>query len=100
MRRMMQIQQADIDRVYEAIYTHLKRTHNLPNTRQLIRALRMNREDIKECITKLRQQERIEPYTLLPTDFGQRWRELPPLRDPLTAQAYSLMLFAPHRGHS
>lgn len=71
----------DAERVYQAIYDQLKRTHELPTYGRLARALKMHKNDIRRCIDALRQQQRIEPHTLLPTDFRQRWRELPRIRD-------------------
>jgi hypothetical protein len=67
--------------VYQAIYDQLKRRRELPTYGRLAKALRMHKDDIRECIEMLRQQERIEANTLLPTDFRQRWRELPRMRD-------------------
>jgi hypothetical protein len=86
MRKMISAKQADIERVYKAIYDHLTQTHNLPTYGRLAQALRMNKDSITACVEKLREAKRIEPNTLLPTDFGLRWRDLPPLRDPLTAE--------------
>jgi hypothetical protein len=74
-------EQAEVERVYQAIYDQLKRTHALPTYGRLAKALRMHKDDIRRCIQALRQQERIEKTTLLPTDFRQHWRELPRLRD-------------------
>jgi hypothetical protein len=85
MRKMLRVEQADVERVYKAIYDHLRQTHDLPTYGRLAHALRMHKDDVKTCIEKLREAQRIERNTLLPTDFGERWRELPPLRDPLTA---------------
>jgi hypothetical protein len=84
MQRMMEQrkpEQAELERVYQAIYDQLKRTHALPTYGRLARALRLHKDDIRRCVEALRQQERIEKTTLLPTDFRQRWRELPRLRD-------------------
>ena len=84
MQHIMKHQQpepAELERVYQAIYDQLKRTHALPTYGRLARALRLTKDDIRRCVEALRQQKRLEKTTLLPTDFHHRWRELPPRRD-------------------
>ena len=102
MRKAITVKQADVERVYKAIYDHLKQTHNLPTYGRLAHALRMDKGSITACIEKLRETKRIEPNTLLPTDFGVRWRELPALRDPLTAEWFfgQRVETTPHRTES
>lgn len=85
MGMMRTIPAADVDAVYQAIYEQLRQDQTLPTRRQLADVLGMELQHVARCLDVLRWQGRIERYTFLPTDYGQRWRDMPPIVDARTS---------------
>jgi DNA-binding transcriptional MocR family regulator len=75
------IPEADIEAVYEAIYAQLRTKQTLPFKRQLAEQLHMELQHIDRCLGELRRQGRVERTTCLPSDYRNRWREMPVIHD-------------------
>ena len=73
--------EADVERVYEAIYEHFLREKNLPTRAQLSKRLKLSMSRLGTCIALLRSAERIHTTTFLPTDYNYRWKEIPAFTD-------------------
>ena len=68
------------EQIYEFIWRYVTQYVALPSDPQIANALGLPKEAVGGPIDSLRAAGRIEPGTLLPTEYGAWWRE--PVRVP------------------
>jgi hypothetical protein len=63
------------EEVYEFIWNYVTRHEALPSYTQIAEAVKLTKAEVGQHIDSLRANGRIEPGTLLPTAYGDWWRE-------------------------
>jgi len=61
--------------VYQFIWRYVTQHEALPTFQQIGEGLKLPKEEVGYCVRNLRETERIEAGTLLPTAYGAWWRE-------------------------